>query len=204
MSSPSPIHSSERPHAFAVVLAVYSTIKKKGNGRGFPPKEGKSVKMKEILIVVNDGNYIKFPKSILEKHGYDNYRVSEKKCYLFKFVPPQTKSQGASNAMDIDNEVDYQEMVKKPHLSCFLSYTETNLSVLNTSMYEKDLELQGIGPDILADIDDKTHTLISFSTRDIIHLKKGSLVWWNGPEAKLKQRNAAVLSQSIEQTSDSG
>jgi hypothetical protein len=51
-------------------------------------------------------------------------------------------------------------------------------------MYEGSLELQGIGLDILGDIDDKVLSGISISTGDIIRIKKGSTIWWNGPDAK--------------------
>jgi hypothetical protein len=46
------------------------------------------------------------------------------------------------------------------------------------------LKLQGIGPDILGDINDKVLSGIGISTGDIIHIKKGSTIWWNGPNAK--------------------
>jgi hypothetical protein len=76
-------------------------------------------------------------------------------------------------------------------LTCFLAYAESHLGVRNTSMYEGSLELQGIGPDILGDIDDKVLSGIGISTSDIIRIKKGSTIWWNGPDAKRKWSNTS-------------
>ena len=53
------------------------------------------------------------------------------------------------------------------------------------------LKEQSIGPDILADIEDKALIGIGILTGDVVCLKKGSLVWWNGPNAKWKCSNAA-------------
>jgi hypothetical protein len=50
--------------------------------------------------------------------------------------------------------------------------------------YKSSLELNGIGPDILPDVDHKLLASLGIYTGDVIHLKNGSMAWWNGPEAK--------------------
>ena len=58
---------------------------------------------------------------------------------------------------------------------------------MNATVYEQRLTAQHIDPDILSAIDDKTLTAeIGILTGDIVHLKKGSTIWWNGPDAKQK------------------
>lgn len=71
----------------------------------------------------------------------------------------------------------------------FLKYTEKDLGVSDATMYEQKLQVQHIGPDILGDIDDKILLGIGIPTGDIIHLKMGCTVWWNGPDAKRKCSN---------------
>jgi hypothetical protein len=61
-------------------------------------------------------------------------------------------------------------------------------------MYEGSLELQGIGLDILGNIDDKVLSGIGISMGDIIRIKKGSTIWWNGPNAKRKRSNTSTSS----------
>ncbi|KAI6036169.1 hypothetical protein BKA83DRAFT_4622895 [Pisolithus microcarpus] len=114
MSSPSPTHELEKQHAFTVALTIYSSLKKNTKGKAPTPKEVKSVKMKELFFPLREDNYLTFLQRILEKHGQDQYKVSVHKRYSFKFVLPKVKGQHTiSDAMDIDNEIDYKEMVKK-------------------------------------------------------------------------------------------
>ncbi|KIK13183.1 hypothetical protein PISMIDRAFT_119385 [Pisolithus microcarpus 441] len=113
MSSPSP--ELEKQFSFAVALTVYSNLKKKTKGKASAAKEVKSVKTKELLFPLRDNNYLGFLQSLLEKHGQDQYIVSDRRRYPFKFVPPKAKGQRATDAMDVDNEADYQEMVGKIH-----------------------------------------------------------------------------------------
>ncbi|KAI6019254.1 hypothetical protein BKA83DRAFT_4127200 [Pisolithus microcarpus] len=114
MSSPSP--ELEKQFSFAVALTAYSNLKKKTKGKASAAKEVKSVKTKELLFPLRDNNYLGFLQSLLEKHGQDQYIVSDQRWYPFKFVPPKAKgSQRATDAMDVDNEADYQEMVGKIH-----------------------------------------------------------------------------------------
>lgn len=88
------------------------------------------------------------------------------------------------------------------HLTRFLHYAETHLGVRDATTYKRDLELHGIGPDVFADIDDKTLAGIGISTGDVIRLKKGSLIWWNSPEGKRKRSNTAPSSGTDDRTSD--
>ncbi|KAG9317923.1 hypothetical protein JVU11DRAFT_2155 [Chiua virens] len=70
----------------------------------------------------------------------------------------------------------------------FLKYAEMELHIVNATTYEQRLAVQHIRPDIFAKIDDKTLIAeIRIPTGDIIHLKKGSTVWWNGLDAKQKR-----------------
>ncbi|KAI6008942.1 hypothetical protein EDC04DRAFT_2581825, partial [Pisolithus marmoratus] len=83
-------------------------------------------------------------------------------------------------------------------LSHFLCFAELNLSVSNAIRYEANLELQGIGPDILAKVDDKVLADAGISIGNIIHLKKGCMVWWNSLDVKQKRSNTEVLTNSTE------
>ncbi|KAI6038115.1 hypothetical protein EDC04DRAFT_2896874 [Pisolithus marmoratus] len=112
-SSPSPTHKSEKWHAFTIALTVYSSLKKTMKAKASASKEVKSIKMKELLFLLRYDNYLMFLQSILEKNGQDQYRVSGCRCYPFKFMPPKAKGQHVNDAMDIDNEADYKEMVRK-------------------------------------------------------------------------------------------
>ncbi|KAN0097883.1 hypothetical protein V8E55_002329 [Tylopilus felleus] len=69
------------------------------------------------------------------------------------------------------------------------SLLSQHLGVYNTTMYELDLRAQCIGPHILAETDDKMLSRIGIAIGNIICLKKGSMVWWNGPDAKWKRSN---------------
>ncbi|KIO01842.1 hypothetical protein M404DRAFT_89195, partial [Pisolithus tinctorius Marx 270] len=366
---------AEKLHSFTILLSVHGP-KKKEKGKTAPKA---TMKTKELTFAVNNTNYLNFLQHVLDKHGQGQYRVSSSKHFPFKFVPPKARSQAISNAINVDNKVDYKDMVKRihsihpgpmkiyidmkhveklptingsgdesnssgedsgkqkhsdldmrlawwcmkllswyknennegmtyvgpagpiplspamvldwchaldegqatlsvppnlesfnwsnkalflhpackvqaqasqnidinsitgvlllqmlansgllspsvssactspvpppatptcmpqdppisppipspSHLSHFLCYTESNLSVRNTTLYEWELELQSIGPDILMDIDDQTLNRAGIATGDIIHLKKGSLLWWNGPDAKRKCSNTGASS----------
>ncbi|KAI6096415.1 hypothetical protein EV401DRAFT_2083057 [Pisolithus croceorrhizus] len=116
MLLPSPTcHSGEleQQYAFMVALMVYLNLKSKMKGKASTLKEVKSMKIKELSFPLKDDNYLGFLQAVLNKHGKDHYKVLEKKCYLFKYVPPKTKGQCVGDVMDIDNEADYQEMVGK-------------------------------------------------------------------------------------------
>ncbi|KAI6011735.1 hypothetical protein EDC04DRAFT_2905321 [Pisolithus marmoratus] len=116
MLSPSPTcHSGEleKQYAFMVALMVYSSLKSKMKGKTSVLKEVKSIKTKELSFPLKVDNYLDFLQGVLDKHGQDHYKISERKQYLFKYVPPKTKGQRVSDVMDIDNEADYQEMVGK-------------------------------------------------------------------------------------------
>jgi len=54
-------------------------------------KEEKLVKVKELPFAINEGNYINFLTSLLEKHGQEQYKVLEKCCFPFKYVLPKSK-----------------------------------------------------------------------------------------------------------------
>ncbi|KIJ57767.1 hypothetical protein HYDPIDRAFT_34805 [Hydnomerulius pinastri MD-312] len=69
-------------------------------------------------------------------------------------------------------------------LGRFLCHAEDKLGVVNATSYEWALQSEGIGPDILSDVDDQTLRGKGLKQGDIICLKKGSFTWWSGPNAK--------------------
>ncbi|KAI5983430.1 hypothetical protein EDC04DRAFT_2914984 [Pisolithus marmoratus] len=75
---------------------------------------------------------------------------------------------------------------------CYLQYAETNLGVHHALLYKSAFELHGIGPDILPNIDNKFLAGLGLSAGDVIHLKRGSIAWWNSPNAKQKQSDASA------------
>ncbi|KIK25778.1 hypothetical protein PISMIDRAFT_66770, partial [Pisolithus microcarpus 441] len=77
-------------------------------------------------------------------------------------------------------------------LMCFLQYAEMNLGMWYTMSYKSVLEMHGIGPDILPDVDDKLLSEFGISAGGVIHLKKGSTAWWNRPDAKCKKRDVST------------
>ena len=85
-----------------------------------------------------------------------------------------------------------------PHLQFhFLLSLCDSSNVVNATAYKQRLAVQHIGPDIFSEIDNKMLTTeIGIPTGDIICLKKGSTVWWNGPDAKQKCSNTDWSSTS--------
>ncbi|KIK75835.1 hypothetical protein PAXRUDRAFT_171535, partial [Paxillus rubicundulus Ve08.2h10] len=77
-----------------------------------------SVKTKELFFLLNEDNYVEFlVESIIEEHSQTQYRVSRNLGYNFMQLSPLLASltnifgQHASEAMDVDNQSDYKEMV---------------------------------------------------------------------------------------------
>ncbi|KAI5998888.1 hypothetical protein EDC04DRAFT_2909211 [Pisolithus marmoratus] len=98
--------------AFSVSLAVYSKVKKTAQGK-MTSKEEKSTKTKELLFTPDDSNYLEFLHSILHKHSLMNYQVTEKKHFSLKYILLKVKGQWIGDAINVDNQNDYREMVKK-------------------------------------------------------------------------------------------
>ncbi|KIK80040.1 hypothetical protein PAXRUDRAFT_28262 [Paxillus rubicundulus Ve08.2h10] len=69
-------------------------------------------------------------------------------------------------------------------LTQFLEYADTQLGVQHASTYEAALRRLGAGPDILAEMSDSNLSQAGLNPGDIICLKCGATVWWNGPDAK--------------------
>jgi len=90
MSQSPPPGDNDDLQSFSVSLTVYSKVKKTTRGK-MTSKEEKSTKMKELLFVLDDSNYLEFLHSILLKHGLENYQVSDKKHFPLKYIPPKTK-----------------------------------------------------------------------------------------------------------------
>jgi hypothetical protein len=86
------LSDSDMAYTFAVSLTVYSFIKKKtAKGKVAAPKEEKSVKVKELQFSIDDTNYLDFLQSILDKHGQDQFMLSAKTQFSFKYIPPKAK-----------------------------------------------------------------------------------------------------------------
>ncbi|KAI6040076.1 hypothetical protein EDC04DRAFT_2567592, partial [Pisolithus marmoratus] len=83
-------------------------------------------------------------------------------------------------------------------LSCFLCHAETNLSICNATQFKRSLKLQGIGPDILTEVDNKVLTDAGISISNIIHLKCGCMAWWNSADVKWKCSNTEVSVHSTD------
>ncbi|KIO00526.1 hypothetical protein M404DRAFT_40300, partial [Pisolithus tinctorius Marx 270] len=122
-----------------------------------------TMETKVLTFDINDTNYLNFLQHVLDKHGQGQYRVSSSKHLPFKFVPPKVWSAHTSpvpppaTPTHVPQDPPISPPVPSPsHCSHFLCYTEMNLSVHNATLYEWELELQLIGPDILMDINDQT------------------------------------------------
>ncbi|KAI6096257.1 hypothetical protein EV401DRAFT_1895814 [Pisolithus croceorrhizus] len=66
-------------------------------------KEEKSTKMKELLFIAVESNYLKFLQAILLKHGLESYKVTEKKHFPVK--------QWLLDMIDVNNTTNYKEML---------------------------------------------------------------------------------------------
>lgn len=86
-------------------------------------------------------------------------------------------------------------------LKRFLLYAETNLKVRNASQYEDELDLRGIGPDVLVDMPQHILSEVGIPIGDIIHLKKASVAWWNRPDAKRKWSSTSSSSGTLNRES---
>ncbi|KAI6008476.1 hypothetical protein EDC04DRAFT_2907142 [Pisolithus marmoratus] len=98
---------------FSILLTVYLKVKKMSAKGKMTSKEEKSTKMKELLFTLNSSNYIEFLQAILLKHGLAGYEVTEKKHFPLKYIPSKAKGQCILDAINVDNILDYREMVKK-------------------------------------------------------------------------------------------
>jgi hypothetical protein len=78
----------EIEQVFSVSLIVYSKVKKVLQGRA-TSKEEKTMKTKKLSFTVKSLNCTEFLWSMLEKHGQDDYEVTVKKYYLFRYTSPK-------------------------------------------------------------------------------------------------------------------
>ncbi|KAL4072356.1 hypothetical protein V8B97DRAFT_1917147 [Scleroderma yunnanense] len=76
---------------FSILLTVYSKVKNTSAKGKTMSKVEKSTKLKELSFSINNSNYISFLQAILLKHGLENYKVTEKKHFPFKYLPLKTK-----------------------------------------------------------------------------------------------------------------
>ncbi|KIK18458.1 hypothetical protein PISMIDRAFT_14367 [Pisolithus microcarpus 441] len=109
---------------------------------------------------------------------------------MFASPTPQTPVQRQVHSMSSPPIPSPSQVVR------YLQYTETNLGVRHVLSYRSAFELHGIRPDVLPDVDDKFLAGLGLSAGDAIHLKRGSIAWWNSPNAKRKQSNASVSKPS--------
>ena len=66
-------------------------------------------------------------------------------------------------------------------------HAETTLGVKDATLYEPPLHNKQYGPDILPGFLDKALEEVDIHPGDVICLKDGAAVWWNGPDAKRKR-----------------
>ena len=93
MLSPSPMWESENnsvEQVFSISLIVYSKVKQILRGKS-TSKEEKTTKTKELSFAIKALNYTNFLQSMLEKHGQDDYEVTVKKHYPFRYTLPKMK-----------------------------------------------------------------------------------------------------------------
>ncbi|KAJ7096181.1 hypothetical protein C8R44DRAFT_749026 [Mycena epipterygia] len=70
----------------------------------------------------------------------------------------------------------------------FLEYAGQNLGVPLAPSFESPMHKNGYGPDILHLLDDRDLMDIGINKGDVIHLKAGAQLWWNGPEANKNKK----------------
>ncbi|KAI6020501.1 hypothetical protein EDC04DRAFT_2901731 [Pisolithus marmoratus] len=112
MSSPTP-EEDNFLQSFSILLTVYLKVKKTSMKGKTTSKEEKSTKMKELLFTLSASNYVKFLKAVLLKHGLASYEVTEKKHFPLKYIPLKVKGQHILDTIDVDNIINYKDMVKK-------------------------------------------------------------------------------------------
>jgi hypothetical protein len=102
-----------------------------------------------------------------------------------------------SRTVDSPAKLTRSPLVPTPSkLSRFLQYAEDNLGVNYATSYESSLRSIGAGPDILSEINNQELSRIGLTPGDIIRLKKGSVIWWNGPLAKSDPNDSAKCKRS--------
>ncbi|KDQ52188.1 hypothetical protein JAAARDRAFT_73261 [Jaapia argillacea MUCL 33604] len=95
-------------------------------------------------------------------------------------ITPLTPTRRAAS-----NEIPSSPPVLSPsHLPRFLRYAQEKVGVQSALSFESQLRNEGMGPDILHEIDNATLMALGISLGDVVRLKKHSLKWWNGPDAK--------------------
>ncbi|KIK82027.1 hypothetical protein PAXRUDRAFT_14938 [Paxillus rubicundulus Ve08.2h10] len=118
--------------------------------------------------------------------------VTPKPCTSTHTVPLVSR-QTPTWKKNHDDATSSSQLIPSPsHLTHFLKYTEEHLGVHHVQLHKPALEINGIGPNILFNIEDKFLADLGISAGDVIHLKKGSTVWWNGPDAKQKRSDTAT------------
>jgi len=72
-------------------------------------------------------------------------------------------------------------------LTRFLIHAESNLGVKDATLYKSPLHCKQYGPNILPQVLDKALEEVGIQPSDVICLKEGAAIWWNGPDAKRKR-----------------
>ncbi|KAI6039959.1 hypothetical protein EDC04DRAFT_2602833 [Pisolithus marmoratus] len=147
MSSPTP-EEDDFLQSFSILLTVYLKVKKTSMKGKTTSKEEKSIKMKELLFTPSTSNYIEFLKAVLLKHGPASYEVTEKKHFPLKYIPLTVKGQCILDAIDVNNIINYRDMVKKlseEKLSTVKgTSTRTKKADLNYCLVQWHLKLQKV------------------------------------------------------------
>ncbi|KIK95411.1 hypothetical protein PAXRUDRAFT_11457 [Paxillus rubicundulus Ve08.2h10] len=112
--------------------------------------------------------------------------VTPKQCTSMHTVP-LVSPQAPTWKKNHDGATSSPQLIPSPsHLTCFLKYAEEHLGVCHAQLHKSALETNGIGPNILFNVEDKFLADLGISAGDVICLKKGSMAWWNGPDVKQK------------------
>ncbi|EIM85429.1 uncharacterized protein STEHIDRAFT_59298 [Stereum hirsutum FP-91666 SS1] len=75
----------------------------------------------------------------------------------------------------------------------FLKYAETELGIPNATCLQFSMEAHAYGPDILDSVTDaELMSELKIKRGDVLRLKRGAPVWWNGPLAKRPRVDAEV------------
>ena len=123
--SESPEAPEELPKNFGTKVISQLTIYSSQKDSKGKVKESKSQKMKELVFIFLDNNYVEFLQMLLAKHLQDKYKVTERQPYTFKYLHPPSKAyvkiylfiliithsiSSASNAVDVDLVKDWKDM----------------------------------------------------------------------------------------------
>lgn len=89
-------------------------------------------------------------------------------------------------------------------LARFLKYSEKQLGIRNVMLHKTRLEIEGYGPDILADIEDQQLTKPGISPGDVIQLKRAAPGFWEMEKVRPKHSAEEAFGDDSDDDSLSG